>query len=152
MSKWTRRGRGEKRRKERIGNVLIDLVSGRVSCAVVEADAETRLRYLELHYTLVPKGVETWSAARLEREIAVARATGHRKDWERTLLRLAHHQSELACDLLRQVEPQVPVELHGFHQLALGEALGWLGYDYVTDEEGRGKAVPAGEDWSSPAN
>jgi hypothetical protein len=56
---------------------------------------------------------------------------------------LAHHRSELACDLLREIEPQVPEELHGFHQLALGESLGWLGYNYVTDEEGRPRAVPA---------
>lgn len=151
MSRYTRRGRRAK--KELNGNLLIDLRTGQVSCTEVEVDVLTQRRYLELHYTLLPEDVESWSAEQLERKVEIARLTGERRDWERALMVLAHHRTELACDLLREIEPQVPEELHGFHQLALGESLGWLGYDYVTDEEGRPRVLPAGAPWpEGPTN
>jgi len=150
MSKHTRRGRRAKR-KERIGNLLVDLRTGQVSCAEVEADVLTQRRYLELHYTLLPEDVESWSVEQLERKVEIARLTGARRDWERALMVLAHHRSEPACDLLRELEPHVPEELRGFHQLALGESLGWLGYDYVVDEEGRARVLPADAPWPEGA-
>lgn len=147
MSKWTRRGGGENKKRERLVDILVDLKTLQVSCTAVDVPLTTHRRYLELHYDLLPKGVEEWSVERLQQKIEIARVSGASRDWEGAMLLLAHHRSEVACDLLRELEPHVPEALRGFHQLALGEALGWLGYDYVIDEAGRPHVLPAGAPW-----
>lgn len=147
MSKWTRRGNGEKKEGKRLVDILVDLRTLQVSCTAVDVSVATHRRYIELHHTLLPKGVEGWSVEQLQRKIEIARVSGTHQDWERAMLLLAHHRSEVACDLLRELESWVPEGLQGFHQLALGEAFGWLGYDYVTDEAGRPHVLPAGAPW-----
>jgi len=120
---------------------------GIFSCTAVDVPMATHRRYLELHYTLLPEGVERWSPDQLRAKVEIARVTGKQEDWERALMLLAHHRSELACDLLRELEPRLPEALHGFQQLALGEALGWLGYDYISDEQGRPRVLLSGAPW-----
>jgi hypothetical protein len=147
MSKWTRRGNGDKKERKRLVDIMVDLRTGRVSCTAVDVPVATHRRYIDLHYDLLPKGVEGWSVEQLQGKMEIARVSGANRDWERALLLLAHHRSEVACDLLREVEPWVPEELSGLHQLALGEAYGWLGYDYITDRAGRPHVLPAGAPW-----
>jgi hypothetical protein len=140
-NKWTRRGQGQRRQDgQRIWDVRLDLRTGEVTTSAGDASLATHIRYLEAH-ALLPEDIESWSADRLRHPVEVARITGKQADWERALMLLAHHRSELACDILHDIEPHVPEEVASYWELAFGESLGWLGYDYIPDEEGRPMAV-----------
>jgi len=148
-NKWTRRGQTErtnhKKQRNRCGivDIRIDLRGlAPATCIAVDAPRQTHRRYLEQH-RLLPEGIEAWSIEQLRDLVEVARVSGRESDWERALMLLAHHRSEAACDLLRDVAPRVPESLRDFHQIAVGEAVGWLGYHYVRDEEGRPRLLVA---------
>jgi len=102
-----------------------------------------RLRYYRRH-ELVPETIQIWSRKRLQDVVEIAKISGKTAHWERALILLAHHESELACNMLRELEPVVPEVVATFWEMAYAESLAWLGYDYMPDEEGRPMAVVAG--------
>jgi len=99
-------------------------------------------RYARAHH-LVPKDIEKWTEAQLV-EVANAVADDRPETWRRALVLLAHHQSQVANDLLAVLREQVPPELAEQAEMAWAESLAWLGYSYVRDVDGRVTLVPAG--------
>lgn len=151
MAKKRKRNR-QRRQKQRSGQTKrpmmlgINLRNGAVTCNGAKASMMMQMRYMRLHQ-LIPEDIQSWNEAQLRQLLEVARVSGKEPDWERALVLLAHHESELACDLLQQVKIHAPPQLSELWELAYGESLGWLGYDYIPDEQGRPRAAPTGTPW-----
>jgi len=151
-SKWTRRGQAERRggtyrprRRQRPDYVgyQVNLKNMRVTCNMTRASLPMQECYLACH-TMVPKDIAQWSEAQLLEPLEQARAQGALSDWQRALILLAHHESELASSILGELLAEVPAELEDFWELAYAESVGWLGFDYLLDDDGRPQVVPAG--------
>lgn len=100
----------------------------------VHVDAHTATRYLELH-DIIPDSLPDWPAEDLD-ELIDELDPGDPSTFERTLILLAHHKSPRAVDLVREIAADLPEELVCFAELAYAEAIGWLGYNYISDGDG----------------
>lgn len=98
---------------------------------VVPVPAPVAQRYVSLHQIL-PEDLSAWPERVLD-EIVEDLDGGDVDCWERALILLAHHRSQKATSLLRELAPQIPQELKGFFELAFAESLGWLGYSYIRE-------------------
>ena len=140
MSSRSRRRRPGKSRSKKGETYDISILPNGAVTAVA-APPEAMWRYLELH-ALVPDDIHLWPAARVR---AMAREVDHETrvaTWERTLLLLAHHRSQLAHDLLVELEPKVRASLQPVWEMARGESLGWMGNDVHQDGEGNLTVAP----------
>lgn len=134
MAKWHRREqKGWKRRRpqDQLTQVITLTKDGR-SAVGPKADHQVMQRYMDAH-AFVPEGVEAWSEQQI-RQVAAALVRDRPASWERTLIVLAHHQSRLACDLIKALWSEAPEELHGFCEQAYAEALMWIGETYEGDQ------------------
>ena len=78
--------------------------------------------WLKLHEEL-PDDLASWSNERLSAECA---------DTPRFLLLLGHHKSSFAVEVLTLLRAEeLSEEEESLAELALAEALGWIGYSYV---------------------
>lgn len=91
-------------------------------------------RYLDLH-AILPHDLMSWSDEALDE--LIEDLDPHDVDaCERVLILLAHHRSQTACVLLRELFDTLPEDLRAFAELAYAESLGWLGFDYMRAQEG----------------
>ncbi len=141
--------RAVSRKRERLYDLRLDLLTGEVVCSATHADAKTRARYLADHYELPESGGASISDETLLALIGTAEKSGRPEDWRRALIHLAHQRSELARDLLVRLEERVPRKLRDYWELAYAEAEGWLGNEYYRDDDGVAHVLPAGTLFSS---
>jgi hypothetical protein len=125
-------------------SISIHPTTGAISS--VATQPETSLRYLLAH-DWIPGGKEKNVVVMSEeqvRELAASVVDDQPETWERALILLAHHKSQLATDLIQQLQERAPEELQGFCELAHAESLSWLGYNYVSEPDGRKTVAPVG--------
>ncbi len=139
--------RGKRRKKSKHASVQTYDISILPNGAVTAVAAPRRdtLRYLDLH-GLVPEDVHLWEEARIKAMAQVDRDSPV-ATWERVLMLLAHHRSQLAHDLLMALEHEVPKHLGAVWELARGESVGWLGYNFQRDGDGKITMTPAAPAW-----
>ena len=140
MAKWHRREqkRWRKRRERQRYNKQTHMITvtrdGRTAVGPTTDQAVTR-RYIAAH-SFVPKGIKAWSDDQM-RKIAATVVPDEPASWERALILLAHHESQLGCDLIKALWDEAPEVLHGFCEQAYAEALMWIGESYdAADEAG----------------
>jgi len=139
MAKWHRReqkrwNKRQQRRREKQQHYSIICTKEGLSSVTPVSDPKVMKRYLAAH-DYVPKGIEGWSGEQM-REIAAKIVPDERVSWERALIMLAHHRSQLACDLIRELWDRAPEQLHSFCEQAYAEGLMWIGKSYLPHEEG----------------
>ena len=87
-----------------ICSLRVDLRTGEVTTVTLPAGPlDVHARYLE-HHELIPEDLEAWSAAELRREVTLLERRGFLPDWEKALMLLAHHRSEIAIELLVELK------------------------------------------------
>lgn len=158
--------RGKRRQRRRRGRVriredepfyLVSIHPTTGATSTVATRPETSWRYLVAH-DWIPggkeKNVEVLSEEQV-RELAASVVDDEPETWERALILLAHHKSQLASDLIQELRERAPEGLQGFCELAHAESLSWLGYNYVSDSDGRKTVAPVGvpipEDLGQPS-
>lgn len=115
-------------------DIRVDTTTGEVTMvALPPGSHDTHVYYIQQH-ALLPRKVEAWSVPKLQRKVEKLLRSGAQADWEQALMILAHHQSERAVEVLVELKSELPKELELFWEMAYGEALGWLGYDYYADQ------------------
>ena len=149
MGRRNRQGKRIRRNQRRTGRgggddqqryaLSIHPTTGAVSMVPVGRDY---LHYLQCH-DLVPEEIKTWSEEQI-RELAGSVVPGHPATWERALILLAHHQSQLASDLIAELTAEAPPALQQFCELAYSESLAWLGTSYQRGAGEEPSLTPAG--------
>ena len=140
MAKWHRREqkrwktRRERQRREKQPFYSLTITKDGTSAVSPITDHASTRRYFAAH-DHVPEGIEHWSDKQI-RAVAAGVVHDEPASWERALILLAHHRSQLACDLIKALWDEAPQDLDGFCKQAYAEGLMWIGKSYAADEEG----------------
>jgi hypothetical protein len=134
------------RRKQRklVVDMRYDLLTGQIVCSATRVAYGTRMAYLDDHDLLADTNAAALSEEALHALVAAAEESGSTEDWRQALLLLAHHRSEHAKLVLDALEDRVPSATHDYWELAYAEAVGWLGFEFIRDENGVAHVLPAG--------
>lgn len=135
-----KRKKTSKSKKRRDNNeqqiFLMSVLPTAGSVVSVATTPETSWRYMECHDHLPPASeLVRWSEEQV-RALPLTVDSSRPDTWERALILLAHHQSNLAVELIEKLRDRVPASLADFYELALAEAKGWLGSSFIQDEDG----------------